>query len=159
MFNLEGYKPEAPADSEFKQFKYEGPAKVEFARLEKSTQASEYYQTPEGSNLFAVKVTTLQIPAGENMVRSIWKTWNLDTTVMSQAKVPKLPVQKLADQMFACGLEFANLEELQKCGETLVSGHWIIKARPNEKFGQMFDFKGPAPERWEEEEPAQQVAF
>ena len=159
MFDLKDYKPEAPKEGGFEPFKYEGPVKFNYARVEKSEKESEFYKTPVGAKLFSIEMEVL---AGDNKKRKFWRRWNLDTTVSD--KKGKLPAQKLADQLFACGLEFTDEAGLMKCAEELVSSVYEIKAwsakMPDKTVLQMWNLKGKAAEGWEdEEEPAGEVAF
>ena len=143
MFNLSGYKPEAPAESNFEPFKYEGPVSFGYARVEKTEKPSEFYGTPAGSDVFSIEMVVLN---GDFAKRKIWKTWNLDTTV--EDKKGKTPAQKLADQLFTCGLEFSDLEGLRTCAVELVSKNVNIKAYPikfkdkKDEAVQMWNLKG-----------------
>lgn len=148
-FNLGNYKAEAPKDSAFEPFKYEGPVSVNSAKVVQSEQASEFYGTGVGANIFELELQVLQ---GENEGRRIWRRWNLDTTVAD--KKGKLPVQKLADQLFTLGIEFTDLETLQTACDKLVTIKPIIKAW-KAKIGkddtQQWNFKGVATDNWEEQ--------
>ena len=140
-FNLSGYKPEAPADSNFEPFKYEGPVRVNSARINQSEQASDYYGTPVGSNIFELEV---EITEGEFAKRRLWKRFNLDTD-KREGKKNVLPVEKLANQLFPLGLEFTDIEDLRACCEELVNMTPVIKAyraKINKDEVQVWNIKG-----------------
>jgi len=141
-FNLEGYQAEKPEESGFEAFKYEGPVRVNYARVIQSEKISEYYNTGIGANICEIE---LEVTEGAFARRKLWKRTNLDTQVVD--KNDKLPVQKLADQLVALDLKFSNLDELQDCCEKLVTITPIIKAwgaqmKKDEPKVQMFNFKG-----------------
>lgn len=116
MFDLKDYKPEAPEKgTDFEPFKYKGAVRVNYARLAKSEKASEYNKTEAGANLFEMEV---EVTDGDYAKRKLWKRANLDTQIAD--KKGKLPVQRLADQLFAVGLQFSSIEELGNCCNELV---------------------------------------
>ena len=162
-FDLSGYTAEAPKDGGFETFKYDGPCQVNHARVVQSTEASEFYKTPVGTDLWECELEVLQ---GEFAKRKLWKRFNLGSEVASTGKVPKTPVQKLADQLFTLDLEFKNVEELNVCNSKLVDMTVMVKAYGTklpgrEEKSQLFNFKGVAPDKWDEEEiePQKAVQF
>jgi len=148
-FDLAGYKPEAPTDGGFDTFKYDGPVKINKAIVSVNDSVdSEFY--PSGCNQIEIEAEVLN---GEYAGRKLWKRFNLDST-KAEGKKPKTPVQKLADQLFAVGLEFNGIEQLREATEKLVTMVITVKAW-GAKFGernqQMWNMKGVAPEKWDEE--------
>lgn len=157
MFNLSGYKPESPTDSDFSPFKYEGTVRFNYARISKAEKANDY-GTSIGDEIFEVEV---EIISGDFAKRKLWKKFNLDSNETS-GKAKKTAVQKLADQLFACGLEFNTSVELVACAGKLVDTPVNIKAYPikikDKKTNkteeiQMWNLKGFATEGQEENVP------
>ena len=159
-FDLSGYKPEAPSDSNFDSFKYEGPVRINKAIVLINDKVdSEFY--PSGCTQIEIEA---QVINGEHSGRKLWKRFNLDSQ-KAEGKKPKTPTQKLADQLFAVELEFNNLETLAEACVQLADKVILVKAW-GAKFGnrdqQMWNMKGVAPDNWEEEEEVevgQKTAF
>lgn len=142
MFNLSGYKAEAPKEGGFEPFNYDGEVVINYARIVQSEKASEYYNTDVGANLFEME---LMVAEGDNEGRKFWKRYNLDTAIVDSKG--KLPVQKLADQLSVLGVEFTDLESLEAKLDELVSLVPVVKARRAKIDGkdlQIVNFKGLA---------------
>ena len=156
MQDLSGYKPESPNDGGFEAFKYSGPVTVEHAIVSENMAVdSEFY--PMGCKQIDIEV---KVAEGDYAGRKLWKRFNIDSE--TEDKKGKTPVKKLADQLFAVGLTFANETELEACCEKLVGMDIIVKAYPVDfKDGrdkvQMWNIKGKAGEA--DKKPGQTVAF
>src|SRR3990167_1681023 len=154
---LEGYKPQDPADSGFEPFRYEGPVKINKAIIGVNNNVdSEFY--PIGCNQIEIEA---EVVKGENEGRKLWKRFNLDSNKAEGKKSPKTPIQKLADQFFAVGLEFKDMDSLKDACAKFADMVIFIKAWPG-KFGgetkQIWNIKGIAPKGWEQEK-APKVEF
>lgn len=126
-FNLQGYKPAAPKeeDSGFEPFIYEGKAFVEKAIQSVNTKVdSEFY--PMNCNQWEIEVTVLD---GEHAGRKLWKRFNLDDEKRGgKDGNGKTSIEKLADQLWAVGLEFKDKETLDAANEKLAGMTIDIKA-------------------------------
>lgn len=158
-FDLSGYTPEKPSGGDFEPFNYDGPVKVNYARIVSSDEASDFHKTPAGANLFEME---LEVTQGEYSKRKFWKRFNLDSQITSGKKNPKTPVQKLADQLFQAGIEFKDLDDLRIACEKLVTIRLIVKARKakiNNDVVQVCNISGVAPADWAEEKETADIAF
>lgn len=150
--SMKGYKPESPKEggSGFEAFKYEGPVVINKAIVSvNETVDSEFY--PKGCNQIEIEA---EVQDGEFARRKLWKRFNLDDAKMD--KKGKTSVMKLADQLWAVGLEFSDLDSLKAACEKLASMTINIKAWPVDfKEGgrspvQMWNIKSVATEKWTE---------
>ncbi len=140
MMDLTGYKPEAPESSGgFEPFKYEGPVKINKAVISINDKVdSEYY--PRGCNQIDIEVEVIQ---GDLTGRRLWKRFNLDSEKMDGKG--KTPVKKLADQLFAVGVEFSDMDSLAAACASLIDMNIVIKAWVSKfsgKTNQAWNMKG-----------------
>lgn len=138
---LSNYKPEIPKDGGFEPFKYDGPAIIEKSMISVNTKIdSEFY--PSGCNQIEIAAIIMD---GDMTGRKLFKRFNLDDE--TEDKSGKTSLKKLADQFWAVGLTFKNLEELKEINEKFVGMTVHVKAWPADfKDGsgprQMWNIKG-----------------
>jgi len=143
-FNLKDYSPEAPKEG-VEAFKFQGLVNIEKSLIYINEDASlnqQFY--PVGCNMINIEAIIME---GEHIGKKLFKRFNLDSDESSANG--KTPVMKLADQLFAVGLEFKNLESLKVINEKFVGMDVNVKAWPIDfKDGrdkvQMWNIKGKA---------------
>jgi len=150
-FDLSGYKPEKPSESDFEAFKYTGPCLVNSAKIEEYTGNFADYK---GCTFFNYELVVLE---GDNEGRKLWGKFNLDDK--KEDKKGKTKVKKLADIFFTLGLEFKNVDELAKCAEQMTDmvvdvKAWHFKGDKGDAVQQHL-IKGKSAEKWDEEKSSQ----
>ena len=141
---LAGYQPEKPSDGGFEPFKFEGKATVEKSIIsEHAGKHSDFYGI--GDNVIDITATVME---GDFIGRKLFKRFNLDSEKTS-GKGNKTPAMKLADQLFAVGLEFSSIQELRATNEKFAGMDIHVKAWAADfKDGrgpqQMWNIKGLA---------------
>lgn len=140
MEDLKGYTPEVPKDGGFEPFKFEGWANITKSVISQSAQNTEFY--PLGCNMIEIEATVME---GDNIGRKLWKRFNLDDE--KQDKNGKTSARKVADQFFAVGLKFNNLEELKEVNERFVDMDvhvkaWMADFKDGRGLQQLWNVKG-----------------
>lgn len=140
---VSAYKPEAPNDGGFEPFKYEGKVIIEKSMISVNERVdTEFY--PKGCTQIEIEATVLD---SKYAGRKLFKRFNLDDE--KEDKKGKTALKKLADQLWAVGLTFKNMEELEKANNEFVGMQVEVKAwaadfkddRPKQ---QMWNIKGIA---------------
>jgi len=125
MFDLRGYKPEKVKENDFSPIKGKNfTCKVNSSKIE-DVEAGTSEDSSRKWNAYKRLKYELEImdDDGKGFIgRKIWKSYNLDS-LEATGKVPKTPIQKLADVFFTVGLEFNDMDTLHIANDKFAEFH------------------------------------
>jgi len=153
-FDLAGYKPEVVKDNDFEVMT--GKNNICIVNSAKIEQVDGGTSERDGKEYDAYTRFRyeLEVISEKFHKRKVWKSYNLDSKERT-GKKEKTPIEKLSDAFFTLGLEFSDMDSLEKAVEKFAEMELVVSfskftPKGEKEPRQLHTIVGIAPANWEE---------